>query len=428
MCSNFRGSIEDSHVSMNGIVPKAPNQNGDGPSPSEWSTTETERETSGRSRARTRSLHVWFGFAVILASTGALLFSSGCKDTKAKKPAPRAVRVGVHKVDVGDIRHSVKASGSLRFIANTVVSSEVSAQVKSIVVTDGQAVRVGDVLLVFDDTKIKETANHASSTLQKDEATLAYRRIEWEKNRKLFESGTISGTAYEQKLSEFQEIAAQVEADRATLAKAMNDLTKCRVIAPISGRISKRFIEKGDWVPESGKLFQISDFSRVYLQAYLSDTEIAKLNVKRILGEGVDAEVTVDSYPGEKFKGKLSFIDPASNDANLFEIRIYVDNKDMRLLQGMFARGDVVYSETKRVLRLPTAALMDQMRVNHQNRVFTATRDGTAHLKSIRVGTLNDVYAEACEGLNEGDWVIIRGKDIIGEGQPIIMSTQAEDT
>jgi RND family efflux transporter MFP subunit len=351
----------------------------------------------------------------------ALLLIAGCAEKQEEKPPPRAIRVGVLPVDRGEIRHWVKASGPLKFIANTIVSSEVSAQVKSILVTDGQAVSEGDVLLVFDDTKIRESANQAGSNLQKDEATLAYRKIDWEKNRKLYESGTISHTAYEQKLSEYHETAAQVEADRAMLAKAMNDLRKTCVKAPISGRVSKRYIEKGDWAPESGKLFQVSDFSRVYLQAYLPDTEVAKLDVKKILGSGVDAEVTVDSYPGEVFQGKLSFIDPSADGANLFEIRIYVRNPDMRLLQGMFARGRVIYNDTKGVVRVPLAALMDQIRANESNRVFIAREGGKAHLRTIRLGTVNDTYAEVVEGLNEGEAVISQGKDVIGDGQPVIV-------
>ena len=222
----------------------------------------------GRIRVPARHLLIW---------AAALLLIAGCAGKQEKKPPPRAIRVGVLPVDRGEIRHWVKASGPLKFIANTIVSSEVSAQIKSILVTDGQAVSVGEVLLVFDDTKIRENANQAGSNLQKDQATLAYRKIDWEKNRKLYESGTISHTAYEQKLSEYQETAAQVEADRAMLAKAMNDL----------------------------------------------------------------------------------------------------------------------------------------------NRVFVAGEDEKAHLRTIRLGTVNDTYAEVVEGLNEGEAVISRGKDVIGDGQPL---------
>lgn len=362
------------------------------------------------------SLQGLFIFTVLAA---VLLLAAGCAQKPDKKPPPRPIRVGTLPVDRGAIRHWVKASGPLKFLANTVVSSEVSSQVKTILVTDGQAVNQGDVLLVFDDTKIRENAVHAGSNLQKNQAILAYRKVEWEKNRKLFESGTVSHTMYEQKVSEYQEIAAQVEADRAMLARAMDDLKKTRVKAPVSGRISRRYVEKGDWVSESGKLFQVSDFSKVYLQAYVSDTDVAKLDVKKVLNKGVEAQVSVDSYPNEIFKGKLSFIDPSANEANLFEIRIYVENRDMRLLQGMFARGGVVHNDTEGVVRVPIVALMDQVRTYQPNRVFVAGKDGKAHRRTVRVGTVNDTYAEVLKGLEVGDAVIVRGKDVIGDDQPV---------
>ena len=53
------------------------------------------------------------------------------------------------------------------------------------------------------------------------------------------------------------------------------------------------------------------------------------------------AEVTLDCYPGETFTGRLTYIEAVANDNRLFEVRIYVENPDMRLLQGMVGRGRV---------------------------------------------------------------------------------------
>lgn len=79
--------------------------------------------------------------------------------------------------------------------------------------------------------------------------------------------------------------------DRAALAKAKEDLNETRVKAPIAGRMSKRYVEKGDWVSAGGKLFRISDYQKIYLEAHVSDLDLAKLDVRKILKEGVDAEV-----------------------------------------------------------------------------------------------------------------------------------------
>jgi membrane fusion protein, multidrug efflux system len=355
-----------------------------------------------------------------LAMTVLILFVVGaCSKKPPRKPPPPPMKVGVVAVEVGDIRQTLEVSGTLTFLANTTVSAEVSAQVDSILVQDGQPVKRGQVLLIFDETKIKESANQAQATLQKDSATLAFAKIDWEKNTELHKTGAISQTAYEQKLSAFQNSIGQVEADKAALAKAQEDLKKTKVVSPITGVLSNRYVEKGDWVSEAGKLFQVSDFSRIYLEGFLSDVDVGRINARRIVTEGVDAEVTVDSYPDRTFNGRLTYIQPMANQGRLFEVRIYMDNQDMSLLQGMFARAKIVVKTIPGVVRIPVDALLDQTRENDANTVFVVDKDRKALLKRIKIGLTDPKFAQVLEGLQQGDVVVVRGKEILSSGQPL---------
>lgn len=346
-------------------------------------------------------------------------FSFGCSEQKAKKLPPPPIKVGAATVDRGPIDQVLDVSGTLKFTANTTVSAEVSAQVKSIEVSDGQFVDQGDILLIFDESKIRQTANEVGANLNKNEAILAFNRAEWEKNKGLHGTGSISQTQYEQKLSAYETSLAQVEADKATLAKALDDLKKTKVKAPIKGVISKRFVEKGDWVTSGGKLFQISDYNQTYLEAFLTDVDIGKLPMKTIRSEGVTADVRVDSYPGALFKGRLTYVQPVANDTRLFETRIYVENPDMSLLQGMVGRGRIPYATRFDVVRVPLQALLEEMRNNHWNNVFLVDGDNKAKLTRIRIGGGNQDYAEVLEGTNPGDRVIVHGKEILRTGQPV---------
>lgn len=359
--------------------------------------------------------NAWFNLTIIFL----ILVSFGCSKHQEKKPKAPPIKVVATKVERGDMAKRLHVSGPLRFIANTTVSSEVAAQVKSIEVTDGQAVDQGQVLLIFDDTKIKQTAIHAASTLKKDEATLLFNKTEYEKSLSLFKSGSVSQTAHDLKFSTYQSSLAQVAMDKATLEKAKEDLKKTKVQAPITGRISKRYVEKGDWVNEGGKLFQISDYRKIYVEAHISDLDLTKLDVKKVLQEGIDAEVVVDSYPGRVFSGKLSYIEPVANEERLFEIRIFLDNQDMLLLQGMFGRGTVTHNKLKSVIKIPLSALMDQVRNKEYNSVFVIDGDNKAQLTKIKIGTTNRVYAEVMEGLKQGDIIITQGKEVLTNGQKV---------
>lgn len=320
-------------------------------------------------------------------------------------------------MDRGDVVKTLDLSGTLTYVANTTLSSEVSAQVKSILVGDGKVVNLGEVLLVFDETKIRETANQAQANLQKNEATLSFNKTEWEKNLELLKSGSVSQTQYDQKYSAYWNSLAQVEADKAALAKAMQDLKKTQVRAPIAGLLSDRYVEKGDWVSEGGKLFQLSDFSRIRLEAFLSDMDVGKLDLKKVFQDGVPGEVTVDSYPGRMFKGLLTYVQPVANQSRLFQARIYLENADRLLLQGMFARARIPVTVIPGVARIPLAALLEQIRENDFNTVFVVDQEKKAKLTRIKIGSSDPFNAEVLEGLKEGDTIVVRGKEALGTGQ-----------
>ncbi len=367
-----------------------------------------------------------FKYLTIAAISLMLLIPSGCSRRQEKKPSLPPMKVGCVKIENGDIRRNLEMSGTLTFVANTIVSAEVSAQIQSIEVTDGEAVHQGQTLLIFDDTKISESANQAKATLQKDEAALVYNKSDWEKNLGLFKSGAVSQTVYDQKVSAYQTALGQVEADRAALGKAMEDLKKTKVLAPIKGLVSNRFVEKGDWIAEGGKLFQLSDYSKLYLETFLTDVDVGKLNVRKIGTEGAVAEVTVDSYPGKTFSGKLTYIQPVAQQSRLFQVRIYLDNPDMSLLQGMFARARTLVEVVPDVLRVPLDALLEQIRENNSNSVFLVDKDGKAQMNRIKIGLTDRRYAQVTEGLKKDDIVVVQGKEILSNGQPLDVTLMTE--
>src|SRR5271157_3562391 len=347
------------------------------------------------------------------------LMLCGCGTRQEKRPPPPAIKVGVATVERGDIIKTLDITGIVHFIANTTVSSEVSAQVKSIDVRDGQPVKQGQTLLTFDDTTIRAAANQARGNLQKDEATLVFNKNDFEINAPLLKTGSISQSTYDQKLSLYQNAVGQVESDKGALAKAEEDLRHTIVNAPITGVLSNRYVEKGDWVSTAGKLFQISDYSTVYIETFLSDKEVAKLNVNEVIqkGEGVEAEIAVDSLPGRKFTGKVGYIQTVTNQNRLFEVRIYIENRDMQLLEGMYARARVEFKRVPNVVRVPIDALLEQIRSDQANAVVRVSKGEVAEISPVKIGHIDASYAEVLDGLQPGDRVVVQGKEILSDGQ-----------
>ena len=357
-------------------------------------------------------------FTILFLAFGLL---TGCGTRQEKPLPPPAIKVAAADVETGDITESLEVSGTLQFIANTTVSSEVAAQVKSIDVRDGQPVKQGQTLLTFDDAMIRAAADQARGNLQRDEAMLAFNKAEWEKNVPLLKAGAISQSTYDQKLSAYQNSVGQVEADKGALAKALEDLKHTVEVAPIDGLLSTRYVEKGDWASSGGKLFVVSDYSTIYLDTFLSDKDVGKLDIGKVIqeGQGVEAKVIVDSRPGKTFTGRIGYVQPITNQNRLFEVRIYIDNRDMQLLQGMYARAGVLVKRIPGVTRIPLSALLEQVRGNEANTVVRVGTRAEAEIARIKVGTIDNAYAEVLDGLKPGDTVVVEGKEILSSGQPL---------
>jgi RND family efflux transporter MFP subunit len=346
---------------------------------------------------------------------------SGCGRKQEKRLPPPPIKVGVATVDKGDLEHTLDVSGNLQFMANTAVSSEVAARIKSLEVRDGQRVQQGQDLLIFDDSIIRALVDQARGNLQKDEATLAFTTTEWEKNSPLLQSGAISQSTYDQKFSAYQNAVGQVVAGKGVLAKATEDLKNTVVKAPITGLLSCRYVEVGDWVGVGGKLFQLSDYTTVYLQGFMTDKDVGKLNVDQVVrqGNGIEARITADPFPDRVFVGKLRHIQPVMDQNRLFEDRIYIDNYDLKLLQGMFARGRIVSKRTPDVVRIPISALLERVRSDQSNAVVLVGKEDKAELMQIRVGAIDALHAEVVDGLKPGDRVVVSGKEVVNSGRPL---------
>ena len=102
----------------------------------------------------------------------------------------------------------------------------------------------------------------------------------------------------------------------------------------------------------------------------------------------------------------------------LFEVRIYIDNQDMQLLEGMYARARIVVKRIPDVVRIPIDALLEQVRSNEANVVVRVDQKAQAEIVRIKIGALDKTYAQVFNGLNPGDRVVVEGKEILSSGSP----------
>lgn len=108
------------------------------------------------------------------------------------------------------------------------------------------------------------------------------------------------------------------------------------ITADVSGIVTEKLVNLGDYVERGMPIYQISDLSEVWVLFDLYENQLGWVK------EGSKVEFTVKAIPGETFKGKITFIDPLlSSQSRVATARVKVDNSEGKLKPGMFVSGKV---------------------------------------------------------------------------------------
>jgi len=138
---------------------------------------------------------------------------------------------------------------------------------------------------------------------------------------------------------------------------------------------------------------------------------------KRYLKEGKTVSVLVDAIPGKVFEGKVDVINPLVEPASRkFLVKIKMENPDLMLESGMFARVSIPEEQHIDVLLVPAQALIER---DGKNLIFLA-RQGKAVARVVQTGLRTHQFSEVTDGdIKPGDPVIVDGFYAIKEGSPL---------
>ncbi|MEX0812978.1 MAG: efflux RND transporter periplasmic adaptor subunit [Chitinophagales bacterium] len=127
------------------------------------------------------------------------------------------------------------------------------------------------------------------------------------------------------------------------------------VKADVSGYVTQKMLQKGDYVQKGESIFEIADLSRVWVFFDIYESDINLIN------KGDSVEFRVKSLPGEKFNGKITYIDPVINPkTRVAKARVEVANNKLKLKPEMFASGIVKsdFAQKSNSIAVPKSAVM----------------------------------------------------------------------
>jgi multidrug efflux pump subunit AcrA (membrane-fusion protein) len=172
------------------------------------------------------------------------------------------------------------------------------------------------------------------------------------------------------------------------------------VLAPESGVISERLVNVGELVDPSKPLMTIGDYHNVWIKADVYEKDLAKVRA------GQPIELELDSFPGEKFAGKLDFVSSSLDpDNRTLLVRAQVPNPNFKLKPKMFARMKILVGE-HRVLSIPKDAVQD---AGTDKVVYIPAGPNQFIERQVQLGDESGDTVEVLKGLKVGDRVVTKG-------------------
>lgn len=323
-----------------------------------------------------------------VASTGQGA-GNGTNGAAAGKP----VTVEAAKVELARLSDDTSAVGSLRSRRGVVLRPEVSGRITQLNFTDGQRVRKGQVLVQFDDQL-------PLAQVQQSQAELSIARANQKRNQELVAQNFISQRSLDESAANLQVAEAKLSLAKATAARL-------KIVAPFDGIAGIRLVNVGDYLKDGADIVNIEDIEAIFVDFRLPERFQNKVR------RGQTAVLDIDALPGRKYNAQIQAIDPLI-DANgrSIGIRGCIDNRQLQLRPGMFARVNTVFGVRENARVVPEEAIVPQGGRQFVIKLLEGPNEQTRTTKrvEVKVGLRSPGKVEILEGLESGDVVVATGQ------------------
>jgi HlyD family secretion protein len=295
-----------------------------------------------------------------------------------KKAAPPVVYQAV-PVEHRDIVVTAQASGTIQPDTVVEVKSKASGEILELRVETGQLVKRGTPMVRVDPRNPRNLLAQAQADLDVARAQLANATSQKRRADELFQSQSITEQEHETALLDYANARANVVRAKVAVETAKDQLDDTNVLAPITGTIIEKDVERGQVISSPTKdvgggtvLLKMADLGLVQVRTLVDETDIGKIQV------GQPATVTVDAFPNRPFEGTVLKIEPQAQteqNVTMFPVLVRIDNRAGLLRPGMNAEVEIHVGERPDVLAVPNAALRTQRDVGSAAQVLGLSPD-----------------------------------------------------
>jgi HlyD family secretion protein len=401
-----------------------------------------------------KTIYYIIGGAVVVIASLIGLSKAGVIGNKDK-----GIEVEVSQLKTSTIVETVSATGKIQPEIEVKISSEVSGEIISLNVKEGQVVKKGDLLVKINPDLYTSGYNRSVSNLSGTKASLSQAdaqfneaKASYDRNKSLFQKGIISKSDWDKGIASYEVAKAakqtayfNVQSAAATVNEAKDNLGRTTIYAPADGTISMLNVELGERVlgtqqMTGTEILRVANLNNMEVEVDVNENDIVKIKV------GDLANVEVDAYLKKQFKGVVTSISNSAtgtltaDQVTNFKVKVRILKESYEDLvvgkpvsyspfrPGMTATVDIITKTKTNVFNVPISSIViksdttakkgikavetpeDKNAAPKSDKkfecVFVKVGD-KAKIRVIKTGIQDDTNIEIISGLEKGDVVVI---------------------
>ena len=348
----------------------------------------------------------WFGFT---------------RKSLEKQEEKKIVPVEVEMVGTGSIEKTIELTGWIKANQVVDVASKVAGRVESlrivseqgtsVPVEEGITLRKGQQLAIIDHDVYVAQLEAVDAAVRSREVERADAEREKKRIVALYEGGSATQQNRDKAMTAAELAAASLNMAKANLELAQINLRESTIVSPIDGIVTTKHVDEGNMVRIGDRIVTVADMKIVKVVVAVAEKYGGNIVV------GMPAKIRVDTFADRVFDAQVYSVYPAlDTQTHTIQVEIRLDNSEMLLKPGMFARVILVTQVQKEVIVVPRDVVLGGK--IDEPYVYVA-ENGIAHKRIVKLGITQADRCEITEGLKPGEKLVVNGMHSLKDGVSI---------
>lgn len=399
------------------------------------------RPEAARQRAAGARKASWWPTLLTLACLGAAgyfslpwlpkltaLTTGGRETTKDSKPKNRVVPVVAAAARRADMDLYLNGLGTVTAFNTVTIRSRIDGELIRVAFTEGQMVEKGELLAEIDPRPFEVQLSQAQGQLTKDEAAFKVAKLNLARYNELLTTRSVTPQQVDEQVAMVDQCEGAIQTDHAQIDHAKLQLTYCKIVAPVSGRIGLRLVDPGNIMHanDPGGMAVITQLQPIALVFTIPQDEISRVQEKLHAGRSLQVDAYDRNFKQRLAQGKLLALDnQVDSTTGTVRLKAVFENKDEMLFPNQFVNARLLVDVKRGATLVPAAAVQ---RGPDSSFVYVVKSDETVEFRKVATGPAEGGQIAVESGLEPGEVVVTDGVDKLQPGAKVALRERTAPT